>query len=878
MATTIYTQDGTPLTESRELGLLRPSLHGVYEGIRPTAGSSGFKVSILPGSMAINGVLIKEDTEFTDLFDLGTSGDNRHFQFYAAYYPGDAATDPLQDAFDGVSWSKDDSAYNTGDVYYSYVEGDFASPADVIDEFENSDNVESAKYVVVLGDLYIPGGASDFTSTGVRMPVPDVIPTPEKMLEDVVSGRTHVSIQNLTNSTSFGVGNDPDTHTLSWKNMEVIHLQEGAEFGIEKTEVTGSVSGSSDYDYELEIDYDGSNDTLIFLYTRTGSLEYILLDADAMEDSGEMTDTLYRALKGDSGQNASGDDHPARPEIDNIVPIGFYRDYGSSTLIHFFGGAIYWGHPIKNGRNTGYARGLKSPTVYSSSWPADTSDGYIDIEEVIPNLATIAIIGLDEAYDGVEHQSPAGDGRVIDVDAGPIELNHTLVNPPSTSDFPWGAPLVIDLISGSEEDRRVGVDVQSKHTDPQEGLGYRYRAPGYMGAYALNNLTYTVEEAGGTVLFKPEDNSGVGVITASRWESTHPDFTDAFAQLDFLNKFIVTFRDRDDNGNTKRAYQVKWASGNTYLHLARLDETTSGLASEIGVGTGFSGQCDIWFPHAEIGRVSTFDGIRVWKNSTFERKLYVHDKVFADSLDVTNSSSFASGSFAGSVSLGAGAILPFDEKLKIGTASDNHGLARPSSSDNLSTVDENGDIVDLDTGTVLIDDLDYRSIKTGYVSWSPENMKPTDMWTESEISASNDTIKAGSQFIANPTNTPSDPREFSFIVPNGQKTINGVEIYASPYNGSGTMDFEVFHDENTGINLFDSAEIHQPNNGDFYTFTVGAGQNDLDDSTNDLKMLEVPIDNTPVSEGAHIVVRMSNMEQVRISHMRVVYDAEEPSY
>lgn len=420
MSTVIYTNDRSVLNESRELDILESSLGtGVIEGMVPRPGTNAFDIDLYGGKFAIQGVVIEETAEIQDAFTLS---DDTQYQLFAAYFPGDAANDPLVDGLGDLGYT----GYVTGEVFYGLSSqaistGSVGSP-DIVTELEGTSNALSAKYVVVLADIYVPAGEANLSGT-TRFNVPSRIPDIRQLQNKVNEHWQMVVDQREFKLTGLGSG----THTLeiTWNNMSLMRARPAQRwagpgnarmdmvdvFGKDTPTDAGTYSQSTRTEMDETWDFAiaavrGSTGEMEVYGFKANEYGFVISDEDA-----------HQEVFGNTQGYAGVDEHPYIPDFEDVYVVATLYNGTPPYAIWSDGVSSILSRPASGGHH--YTT-LESTDYGTSVGRSDF--GVINIDGVITNTDKLEVLGLDEAYDSAESGSADGAGRDIAVDAGAIDI------------------------------------------------------------------------------------------------------------------------------------------------------------------------------------------------------------------------------------------------------------------------------------------------------------------------------------------------------------------------------------------------------------------------------------------------------------------------
>jgi len=594
-------------------------LDGVLSGLNLVPGSTNLLVTLTAGSWARGGILVEEDAQKADVFDLAGSGD-RHYLFYAYLYNLDG-TDPLLDYLITNLIDPNSVGYVSGEPYYSFLEGTVAAPP-TLEESLALLGAQVPEYAIKIGEAIVPNGAVAITDAGVRLTTPDLASP-----EDVKP-----RIQHTIDAFTFS--NTADTLLLRWVDWFVTApspyalANEQGMSNVVAMRVRSSVAAvdttPNDYDYQVEKDLTGAGSALIYCRalkldpTDPANVSPNYLESDSRIDgplpTGEenlqleiypmaadltgvtVTDDDFHKLAGDSALFAGSgwDGYPTRPDFESIIPLGVARKIDGTWSIHLMNGVhVTEGSHYANGLMGDYVHTLSS-TVYGTSVQTN-GQGVLDIDGVITNISDLATLSLDAAYNN---------GRNITADEGPITIDAQ----PGTEAAPdnaWMPGLQIQLASDNLEDGRdieAGIDVYdgsdatvlSQAVDPDRlALRGRYVhcvQPNIGNFTAYKNLSTNISDVAGEVVIDVDGALGsVGFL--SNYQANNLEGI-LFATIVHSNGTL----DCND-----RIYKVEYNNGASHFHLVH--PTVAGDVRDDFGGAGFgasSQSVTIWEVYAQI--------------------------------------------------------------------------------------------------------------------------------------------------------------------------------------------------------------------------------------------------------------------------------------
>lgn len=442
--TKIFTDRKSILDVDREREIFQEAVpHGVFEGMVPKAGTGNLKVSLHGGWYAVNGVLIYEDNDFTDLFDLDGpygNGGGRHYKFYVYFYNGDDP-DPFLSYLNSNNIDPNSIGYTSGEPFYDIAKGDFSSP---VQEEAIPGNEPVNENSLWLGEAWIPNSATDISNDGVHITSRDITPSSDDIY-DIALSEYEFSTEAITFSVSRG------TLSVRWREMalwgysgQYNHLEKGP---LKRVRIEGdnTPSDTSPYFYQQEItrDLKGADGALLYVRSRRQvrnsrnnfnedrfdeKLQYFPLNFDGTRP--DTIDDWWDTLSGDSTGYAGDDRFPFRPQFDSIYPIGLLRkveDPSQNTtewvLSLRSGEILHDSAHFALGKTYQYVSSIFSTTT-NERQDVNLETGDIDLDDVIPNLGTIYAATLDDAYDSFDPNTPDGAGHEIIVDNDSVRLDH----------------------------------------------------------------------------------------------------------------------------------------------------------------------------------------------------------------------------------------------------------------------------------------------------------------------------------------------------------------------------------------------------------------------------------------------------------------------
>lgn len=487
MAFHIRSKYGSPLTSTREQQQFERALpSGVYEGMQVHHGTTGLRVSLIGGTFCINGVVIYDDADTTDIFEL-TAGQNHII--YVTY--------------DGEN-----------------VEVHLKSSADLTTVPAMTPLEVSMGIMLAL--ISIGPGQTDL-SNALFINYPVIPKYPDRHINMTVAKCTSRTIGSVT-TVHF---EDMFLTCVSGEHLNSMKIEGGSSLiypnGYSVSSDTGGAPGARILLFV--IDPKGFKDD-----PRSLNIESVNVDHGGAIGS---TAAQMKAIMGGMDSSFTGEDHyPYRMDHENVFLIGVVDvDAGYLSLAN--GILMPLGNPeFDSGKYSHLAEALSS-TAYGTG-PVYSTGGVIDVDDVIVNAATLRTAGLQEAYDSFELGSADGAGKEVDITAGAITLNNDLTNEADR----WDAALRIVL--DSESDGRAGeaanglpgqergIDVENRHGDDRNALTYRR---------LVSQGTCTITYSSGRVRFswggQPHNLLGTSdlAVLQSHWVTF-----DGFAGGDAANK------------------------------------------------------------------------------------------------------------------------------------------------------------------------------------------------------------------------------------------------------------------------------------------------------------------------------------------------------
>ncbi|MFB6371998.1 MAG: hypothetical protein ABEN55_02515 [Bradymonadaceae bacterium] len=669
MAQQFYTEDNVNLTRDRELSILEHALgDGIYEGLVAQKGSNPWSVDFFQGLASIKGALFYLDQDLQDYFDLGSPSNNqdRHFQFWIAYWPGDEANDPFEQAIQDIENNtsyQTHKTYTSGEVHIDYFEADYNQPSDrvdVIDIFEQYSQ-EAAQHILIPIDIFCPGSASDLTDARFA-------PASIQRLDDLWS-YTETSYDLNAHALTFSEVSADDTIRVKWRDLRGHALSarkdvsqwdagRGTELRFQGSPTSGGEEDPHGYTDKLDIDIDGNTD-LIFVFARTldssspsqdnffrenASDEQVYalpLKSDNMTATGStVTDAIYEKLQGSSESYNDIDHWPNRPELQGVIPIAIIRryDYSGSTLFASERWVAFWangttsvdGDHILRGINSGYVSALYSGVgPYQYKEPDDK--GVIALEDVITNLDRLHDLGLDIAYDSAL-PGDDGSGRTIDVDSQAVQLNNYPGQDLQNPNDPWVSTLRFEMhnnTSGANWGREeAALDVESPH---ENNTSLRHRTPLSRQQWGgkLEGLTCRLEYDSNNdrVYLLPNTPNG-NDLTASKWRSEFRREYDKHSR--FLVSFDFSNASSYDNGaGSLFYYLVIPEDTNTYpdlwiepFHSGSVKNDFNNLSDGSPIEDSDGVKTTIWLPMVSLGLKSHFFNTHHWGAASLEGDVF----------------------------------------------------------------------------------------------------------------------------------------------------------------------------------------------------------------------------------------------------------------
>lgn len=592
----------------------------------PKGGTSGLQVSLHGGWYAVNGILIYEDTDHTNIFDLSGSNGNgggRHYKFFVYFYNGDDP-DPLLEYMKNNNIDPESEGYISGEPYYTYTQGDFDSP---IEDYYIPGEPAINRNAVPLGEAWVPNNANNISDSGVHITSRDVIPS----LEDVW-GVTQGKQQLTVKALRFEI--DQGDFKLYWRDMDLMgfsgqynHLENGP---LKKIEITGdnaSLSGAYNYSQELVKPLKGENGAFVYVRSNrqttnernnfheniTADLLYFPISYD--NSTADVLDRWWNNLAGKSEGYIGNDVFPYRPQLDTIYPVGFLRkiDDGSGLeewVLHLSNGEVLQeSTDFAMGRNNQYLSTLTSTTV-GTSQEVDAENGEIDIDDVITNMNTIYSAGLDDAYDNFEPGTQKGAGRVIDADGGPVEIDFS-----EHSNYPYvQAAMYLDTRGGISP--KFGVDMKGVGDAIRKRETRITRINQVLhGKWYDQTTKVQVDDSGNYLVLIPHQNSYTGQEYLNDNDHYPKDYITSYCRVEFNEGGSVSAENKIYEINN-RVLSINGVS-REYIVLRDLGNTAPSF-SDFGLSSaGDSVDIDSTIYYAQkVGDTSVLDYLEVYKNLT----------------------------------------------------------------------------------------------------------------------------------------------------------------------------------------------------------------------------------------------------------------------
>ncbi len=591
MAFFIRSATKAPLTFDREQEQFRRGIPtGIYTGMQIHHGTAAtYRVSLFAGVYAINGIVIFDDADQTDIFDLGAPGADEHHLIYVTYDP-DVDTQPQ----------------------YQIKEGTFASPATL--------TPTEASNGFVIADVWLPSTAADITDAVINnrdtielqqslvefLGVQKALSFKRTQIEDAGAGIYRLHFDNmrlLTLSQKKGVDATPTqfpfvTHTLD-------------------TATTSTIYGGGGDDYEVEYDTSGSpSDTYVFFYvvepqdyTSNATLTVNAIGHSETDTQASLAN-LAELLGDDDGSFTNQDYHPYRPDLKNTFIIAVLDV--TNGWVHYANGiAMPIGEEFADGNYLHYVQTLSS-TVYGTG-PISPTSGDVDVDSVFDNISVLHAGTLDDVYDSFETGSAAGAGRSATIDAGAIDLSKVVdITPLAASGDQFWSTLRIGLdttSTGDADAEERAIDVYTDEADSKRLALSQRRVFNHSTNGLMQSVPITLTDTGGQV--QVTDATGTPDLpTVTEWRDDHTNDVHASRRL-------VTFPTFTGGDAQYKAYFLKFDVAGDYFYLETVDGVQD-IDLTYNNDFNFAGTIDtdmtIWEDFVQLGQNSIVQNLEIQGN------------------------------------------------------------------------------------------------------------------------------------------------------------------------------------------------------------------------------------------------------------------------
>jgi hypothetical protein len=572
MTINIYSTNRSPLTFDRENNQFREAIgNGVISGFQFYQGTPGsFKVSFMGGSLALNGMIITDDQVTTDFFDLVLlSGSDSHALIYAKYNP---STDSAPE--------------------YKYTSGTVLVPAQV--------DPADAAYSIVLCDVYIYSGSLSIADCLISN-------RPIKYNQDDLSKyiglKKIVLFENIASSWSAG------DYTLKFKAGHVAYLSPFKNIDEDPVNTPyGEVllytdtASAGDYDWEI-VAPDSFKDFIVF-YARgdqsawNGQISSKVQIA-SFDDTGSLgVPYELESILGNATTLPTTENYPDRMNLSDITVLAII-DQRNQTLMAANNINMPIGAEFLNGHITDQLKTLSSTEYGTSELPVSND---IDIDNVIPNIATLKTATLDSAYDSFLLASDDGSGRVISANAGAVEIrNAALTEGTNLTSDQWLSSIRVHMdydATGAANTEERGVDIV-KIDAPNQTKAVSFRRPITIAAVDITGKSASITYVGSQVQVAI---TGVTVasLLASAVDGNDIPISDIAESYYLSFDSLVTGGDATTNAN-RQYYKLKINVGSNYFYLESVDGVTD-LQSEVP---------------AHFPTMPTTETVTVWREVSF---------------------------------------------------------------------------------------------------------------------------------------------------------------------------------------------------------------------------------------------------------------------
>lgn len=564
---------------------------GVYSGMQvyPDSLTVTNEISIMGGYCVINGVLWYDDQDNVEIIDLG------------------AVVDPTGDHH--IIWLD----VSSGSPVYSVKTGTYGAPAQLT-------GVEKANGLK-LADVWIPNGAANIQSAVISNV--DRVRSNQELYE-LISQKPAVEFEKAKVVQAGSV------FTLHFA-AALIHINDKkeAQGWVERFPVSWSrlqtATTSTEFGagyYELGYDTNG-NDRYVVFYTRDetdfadpSTFETLTVEVMGFEEevSFESGDTELALMTG-SAQDPVDEAYPNRRDTSNIRILAIVNVSSGSVYLQD-AGVMPVGVTLDAGAIDQYVSSLSS-TIYGTGPITRSGTGDVDIDNVIDNAAKLHNGTLDTVYDGLENGSSPGDGRIITVDAGPLEINREGISL-ATPDDQLYTSIKVNMNYDSSGGAGDEVAFQALASEDRTGRkGFMMREHLYIaGKTCVAQSSNFYDGGSGRVAC-----SQFGTITASDWITNFgPDHSiEAITVAEnFAGQVYISFDGVGAATHRSKIYRLNFdgfIGGSGAWWVEDLDGTTNVQAEFPAVP--FSEDVTLWIPASEMSHESRFHVVRPQEISPF---------------------------------------------------------------------------------------------------------------------------------------------------------------------------------------------------------------------------------------------------------------------
>lgn len=382
MSFDIFSKKFSPLDFDREnKNFSSFSNSRVVSGMAVIEGTTNRDLTIEGGEFFINGTLIQENSERQDIFQLDVDGggdlDDGHYILWVEY---DGLTDPEYNIRKsaGIDWDM-----NTSDL----------------PELTSAEKEVS----IILADIIVRNNEAIIFNRGQE----------EAELQDLSlsTDALRINVNNVSGDlfdieihswAAFLIGvQDLDKKDLTEaaetpRSLKSLLMEFDTQDGIEIPGVTANANVTN-----LSIDFDGGPrfGGIYAIKTGPSSAELKIIPVSPLTDKDEDEKGIF---------------------------IGYLTITPSFTLFYIKGiGRFESEQTIVSHFMPQYGRAIESDTYNTST---NSQDGFFNLDEVISNITKLVNGTLDTVYDGLEDGSNPGDGRIINADAGALQIDSDVAN------------------------------------------------------------------------------------------------------------------------------------------------------------------------------------------------------------------------------------------------------------------------------------------------------------------------------------------------------------------------------------------------------------------------------------------------------------------